>query len=175
MSFENDKYSLDKDSYEWCLRQSKRLKAIDPQTKIQIRNHRLVTQMQRELVNAIKCRCNQSCTPDDISNTLQDVRKRTNIGKHSPYKSRSFKEKIPFMMQIKDKPKERVAEVTNKKNSFHNFGSTDYYANNCPRANKKVYDVEQVPEEESPTEDSESDVMGNAIIEHPDDDQDPKE
>ncbi|MBW0548115.1 hypothetical protein O181_087830 [Austropuccinia psidii MF-1] len=31
MSFENDKYTVDKDLYEWCLRHSKRLKAIDPQ------------------------------------------------------------------------------------------------------------------------------------------------
>ncbi|MBW0563005.1 hypothetical protein O181_102720 [Austropuccinia psidii MF-1] len=34
MSFDNEKYSVDKDSYEWCLRQSKRLKAIDPQMNI---------------------------------------------------------------------------------------------------------------------------------------------
>ncbi|MBW0504540.1 hypothetical protein O181_044255 [Austropuccinia psidii MF-1] len=38
MSFQNDKYSVEKDSYEWCLRQSKRLKAIDPQMNIQMRN-----------------------------------------------------------------------------------------------------------------------------------------
>ncbi|MBW0499481.1 hypothetical protein O181_039196 [Austropuccinia psidii MF-1] len=31
MSFENDKYSVDKDPHEWCLRKFKRLKAIDPQ------------------------------------------------------------------------------------------------------------------------------------------------
>ncbi|MBW0495019.1 hypothetical protein O181_034734 [Austropuccinia psidii MF-1] len=30
MSFENEKYSVNKDPYEWYLRQSKRLKAIDP-------------------------------------------------------------------------------------------------------------------------------------------------
>ncbi|MBW0477389.1 hypothetical protein O181_017104 [Austropuccinia psidii MF-1] len=30
MSFENDRYSVNKDPYEWCLRQSKRLKGIDP-------------------------------------------------------------------------------------------------------------------------------------------------
>ncbi|MBW0539033.1 hypothetical protein O181_078748 [Austropuccinia psidii MF-1] len=30
ISFENEKYSVDKDPYEWCLRQSKRLQAIDP-------------------------------------------------------------------------------------------------------------------------------------------------
>ncbi|MBW0469401.1 hypothetical protein O181_009116 [Austropuccinia psidii MF-1] len=30
ISFQNDKYSVDKDPYEWCLRQSKRLKVMDP-------------------------------------------------------------------------------------------------------------------------------------------------
>ncbi|MBW0536545.1 hypothetical protein O181_076260 [Austropuccinia psidii MF-1] len=39
MSFQNDKYYVDKDPFEWCLRQSKRLKAIDPQMNIQMRNH----------------------------------------------------------------------------------------------------------------------------------------
>ncbi|MBW0502892.1 hypothetical protein O181_042607 [Austropuccinia psidii MF-1] len=34
MSFENDKYFVDKDPYEWCFRQSKILKAVDPQMKI---------------------------------------------------------------------------------------------------------------------------------------------
>ncbi|MBW0556274.1 hypothetical protein O181_095989 [Austropuccinia psidii MF-1] len=43
MSFENDKYSVDKDPYEWCLRQSKRLKAMDPQMNIQMRNQKLLT------------------------------------------------------------------------------------------------------------------------------------
>ncbi|MBW0508821.1 hypothetical protein O181_048536 [Austropuccinia psidii MF-1] len=39
----------------------------------------------------------------------------------------------------------------------------------------KVYAIEQVPEEESPTEDSESDSMGDAIREQSDEDQDPRE
>ncbi|MBW0582526.1 hypothetical protein O181_122241 [Austropuccinia psidii MF-1] len=149
MSFENDKYSVDKDSYEWCLRQSKKLKAIDWQMNIQMRN--------------------------DIANTIQDLRKRTNIGKLTPYKSSSFKVKQPFRVEFKDKPKERVAEVAKKRNSCHNCGSTDHYANNCPKAKKKVYAIEKVPEEESPTEDSESDSMGDAIGEQSDDYQDPRE
>ncbi|MBW0482566.1 hypothetical protein O181_022281 [Austropuccinia psidii MF-1] len=62
-----------------------------------------------------------------------------------------------------------------KKNSCHNCGSTDHYANNCPKAKKKIYSIEKVPEEESPTEDSESDSMGDAIREQSDDDQDPRE
>ncbi|MBW0496607.1 hypothetical protein O181_036322 [Austropuccinia psidii MF-1] len=165
MSFENDKYSVDKDQYEWCLRKSKRLKAIDPQMKTQLRNHKLLTQLPGELEHTVKCRCNQNCTLDDISNTLQDVRKRTDIGKYTPYKSSGFKEKQPFRVEFEDKPRERVAEVARKKNSCHNCGSTDHYANNCPKEKKKVYAIEKVPEEESPTEDSDSDSMGDAIRE----------
>ncbi|MBW0541474.1 hypothetical protein O181_081189 [Austropuccinia psidii MF-1] len=138
ISFENDKYSVDKDPYEWFLRQSKRLKAIDPQMNIQMRNHKLLTQMPGELEHEVKCRCNHNCTLDDIANTLQDVRKKTNIWKYTPYKSSGFKEKKPFRMEFKDKPRERVAEVEKKKNSCHNCGETDYYSNNCPKAQKSL-------------------------------------
>ncbi|MBW0475697.1 hypothetical protein O181_015412 [Austropuccinia psidii MF-1] len=79
------------------------------------------------------------------------------------------------MVEIKDKPRERVAEVTKKKNYFHNCGSTDHYANKCPKEKKKVYDIEKVLEEESPTEDSESGSMGDAIRKQYDEDQEPRE
>ncbi|MBW0552405.1 hypothetical protein O181_092120 [Austropuccinia psidii MF-1] len=122
-----------------------------------MRNHRLLTQLPGELEHAVKCRCNKNCTPDDIANTLQDVRKRTNIGKSSLYRSSSFKEKQPLRVEFKDKPRETVAEVAKKKNSCHNCSSTDHYSSNCPRAKK-------VP-----------DSMGDAIREPSDDDQDPRE
>ncbi|MBW0527356.1 hypothetical protein O181_067071 [Austropuccinia psidii MF-1] len=70
---------------------------------------------------------------------------------------------------------ERVAEVTKKKNFFNNCGSTDHYSHKFPKEKKKVYAIEQVPEEESPTEDSESACMGDAIREQSDEDQDPRE
>ncbi|MBW0520271.1 hypothetical protein O181_059986 [Austropuccinia psidii MF-1] len=152
MSFENDKYSVDKDQYEWCLRQCKRLIAIDPQMNIQIRNHKLLTQMPGELEHAVKCRCNHNCTVHETANTLQDLRKRTNIGKYTPSKSSGFKEKQPFRVEFKDKHRERVAEVAKKKNSCHKF-----------------------PEEESPTEDSYSDYLGDAIREQSDEEQDARE
>ncbi|MBW0479138.1 hypothetical protein O181_018853 [Austropuccinia psidii MF-1] len=158
-----------------CLRQSKRLKAIDPKMNIQMRNHKLLTQRPGKLEHAVKCRYNQSSTLDDIANTLQDVRKRTNIGKYTPYKSRGFKEKQPFMVELKGKPKERVAEVAKKKNSCHNCGSTDHYANNCPKEKENVYAIKKVPEEEAPTEDSSSDSMGDAVREQSDEEQDPRE
>ncbi|MBW0535101.1 hypothetical protein O181_074816 [Austropuccinia psidii MF-1] len=170
MSFENDKYSVDKDPDEWCLGKYKRLKAIHSQMNIQMRNHKLLTQLPGELEHAVKCRCNQNCILDDIANTLHDIRKRTNIEKFSLYRSNSFKKKQPLRMEFKDKPIERVAEVEKKKNSFHNCGSSDHYANNCPKAKKKLYAIWKVPEEESPTEDSESDSMGDAIREPSDDD-----
>ncbi|MBW0483563.1 hypothetical protein O181_023278 [Austropuccinia psidii MF-1] len=111
MSFENYKYSVGKDPYEWCLRKSKRLKAIYPQMNIQMRNQKLLTQMPEELEHAVKCRCNHNCTLDDIANTLQDIRKRTNIGNYSPYKSCGFGEKQPFRVEFKDKPRKKVTEV----------------------------------------------------------------
>ncbi|MBW0472762.1 hypothetical protein O181_012477 [Austropuccinia psidii MF-1] len=87
MSFENEKCFVDRYPYEWCIRQSNILKAIGPQVNIQMSNHKLLTQILGELDHAIKCRGNQSFTLDDISNTLQDVRKRRNIGKYSQYKA----------------------------------------------------------------------------------------
>ncbi|MBW0528057.1 hypothetical protein O181_067772 [Austropuccinia psidii MF-1] len=157
-------------AYEWCLRQLKRLKAIDPQVKIQMRNHQILTKMPGELEHTVKCRCKKNCTLDDIANTLQDVRKRTNIGKYSPYKSTGFKEKQPFRVEFKDKPRERVAEVAKKKDSWHNCGSTDHYGNNCPKAKKKFYAIEKFP-----TEDSKSYSIGDAIREQFYDNQDPRE
>ncbi|MBW0564189.1 hypothetical protein O181_103904 [Austropuccinia psidii MF-1] len=172
---ENYKYSVDKDPYELCLRQSKGLRAIDPQINIQMRNDKLLTQIPGELEHAVKCRCNHNCTIYDIVNTLQDERRRTNIGKYTPYKSSGFKEKLPFRVEFKDNRRERVAEVAKKKNYCHNCGSTDQYANNCPKAKKKIYAIEKVPEEESPTEDSGLDSMGDAIGEQSDEEQYPRE
>ncbi|MBW0516069.1 hypothetical protein O181_055784 [Austropuccinia psidii MF-1] len=141
------------DAYKWCLGQSERLKAINAQMNIQMRNHKLLTQMEGELEHAVKCRFNYNFSLDDIANTLQD----------------------PFRVESKDKHREEVAGVENKKNSCHHCGSTDYYANNCPEEKKTVYAIEKVPEEESPTEDSDSDSMGDAIREQSDEEKDPRE
>ncbi|MBW0533286.1 hypothetical protein O181_073001 [Austropuccinia psidii MF-1] len=80
-----------------------------------------------------------------------------------------FKEKQPFRVEFKDIPRERVEEVAKKKNSCHNYGSKDHYANKCPKAKTKVYAIEKFPE------DSESDSVGDAIREKFDEDQDQRE
>ncbi|MBW0489949.1 hypothetical protein O181_029664 [Austropuccinia psidii MF-1] len=127
--------------------------------------------MPGELEHAVKCRCNQNYTLDDIANTLQDIRKRSNIGKYTSYKCSDFKEKQPFRVDFKDKTKEILEEVTKKKTPCHNCGSTEHYANNCPKAEKNGYAIEKVQEEEPPTKDFDSDSMGDAIREASDDDQ----
>ncbi|MBW0507182.1 hypothetical protein O181_046897 [Austropuccinia psidii MF-1] len=104
MSIEKDKYSVEKDPCERCLRQSQRLQAIEPQMNIQMRNHKFLKQMPGELEHAVKCRCNQNCPLDDIANHLQDIRKRTNTGKYSPYKNSGFKQKQPFRVEFKPNP-----------------------------------------------------------------------
>ncbi|MBW0477720.1 hypothetical protein O181_017435 [Austropuccinia psidii MF-1] len=65
-----------------------------------------------------------------------------------------------------------MADVTKKKKSCHNCGLTEHYANNCPKAKKKIFAIERVPKEEPEEEDSEPDSMGDAIREISDDDQD---
>ncbi|MBW0567011.1 hypothetical protein O181_106726 [Austropuccinia psidii MF-1] len=107
--------------------------------------------MPGELEHAVKCRCNYNCTLDDISNTLQDVRKRANIGKYTPYKSGGFKEKQPFRVEFRP------------------------LFQQLPKGKGKVYAIEKVPEEESPTEECDLDSMGDAIREQSDEEQDPRE
>ncbi|MBW0473158.1 hypothetical protein O181_012873 [Austropuccinia psidii MF-1] len=114
MSFENDKYSVDKDPYEW---------------------------------------------------------RTTELSKRSS----SPKEKQPFRVQFKEKPKGRVEKVTKNHNSCHNCGSTDDYGNNYPKAKNKVYAFGKFPQEESSTEDSDTDSMGDAIREQSDEEQNPRE
>ncbi|MBW0510616.1 hypothetical protein O181_050331 [Austropuccinia psidii MF-1] len=175
MSFENYKYSVKKDSHEWCIKQSKRLKAIDKKININMRNHKLLTQLPGEKSCSVKFWCNKDCTIDEIGNTLHDVRKGKNIGKYLPFKGKHFRERQPFRAENKDKPREMVSEVLRKKNSCHNCGSKDHYSKKCTKAKKNIYAIEKVPGEGLQTEKSDSDSMGYDIRENSDDDQDPIE
>ncbi|MBW0521120.1 hypothetical protein O181_060835 [Austropuccinia psidii MF-1] len=79
LSLGNDRYTVDKDSYDWCLIHSKRLIAIDPHIK-KMRNHKLLTKLPGDLEHEVKCRFSKESTLDEISNTLKEVRIRTSIG-----------------------------------------------------------------------------------------------
>ncbi|MBW0479969.1 hypothetical protein O181_019684 [Austropuccinia psidii MF-1] len=85
LSFGNDRYTVDKDPYDWYLRQSKRLIAIDPHIKTEMRNHKLLAKQPGDLEHAVECRCAKESTLDEISTTLQEVRIRTSIGRYNTH------------------------------------------------------------------------------------------
>ncbi|MBW0589852.1 hypothetical protein O181_129567 [Austropuccinia psidii MF-1] len=114
--------------------------------------------MSGELEHAVKFRCKQRCTLDDNENELQDFQRET-----------------AFQGGLQRQTQSKNCRSDQEENTCHKCGSTDHYANKCPKAKKKGYAIEKVPEEDSPIEDSESESMGNAIIEQSDDDQDPRE
>ncbi|MBW0555129.1 hypothetical protein O181_094844 [Austropuccinia psidii MF-1] len=85
LSFGNDRYTLDKAPYDWCLRQSKRLMAIGPSITEEMRNHKLLTKLPGDLEHAVTCRCSKESTLDEISTILQEVRIRTSIGRYNTH------------------------------------------------------------------------------------------
>ncbi|MBW0497414.1 hypothetical protein O181_037129 [Austropuccinia psidii MF-1] len=56
LSFGNDRYTVDKDPYDCCLRQSKRLIAIGPHITTEMRNNKLLTKLTGDLDHSVKCR-----------------------------------------------------------------------------------------------------------------------
>ncbi|MBW0556027.1 hypothetical protein O181_095742 [Austropuccinia psidii MF-1] len=78
---------MDKNPYEWCLKHSKGLQAIDPDVKTQMRNQKVPTQFPGELEPAVKNRCNKDRTLDDIANILQEVSTRTSINRYDTHKT----------------------------------------------------------------------------------------
>ncbi|MBW0537680.1 hypothetical protein O181_077395 [Austropuccinia psidii MF-1] len=85
LSFGNDRYTVEKDTYDWCLRQSKSLIAICPHITTQMRNHKLLTKLPGDLEHAIKFRCSKESTLDEISTTLQEVRIITSISRYNTH------------------------------------------------------------------------------------------
>ncbi|MBW0506612.1 hypothetical protein O181_046327 [Austropuccinia psidii MF-1] len=85
LSFGNDRYTVDKDPYDWCLRQSKRVKSIDPHITTEMRNHKQLTKVLGDLEHSVKYRCSKESTLDEISATLKEVRIRTSIGRYNTH------------------------------------------------------------------------------------------
>ncbi|MBW0556632.1 hypothetical protein O181_096347 [Austropuccinia psidii MF-1] len=81
LPFGNDRYTVDKDPYNWCLRQSKRLIAIDPHITTEMRNHKLLTKLPGDLEHAVKCRCSKEFTMYEILTNLQELRIIKTIGR----------------------------------------------------------------------------------------------
>ncbi|MBW0471119.1 hypothetical protein O181_010834 [Austropuccinia psidii MF-1] len=85
LSFRNDRYKVDKDPYDWCLRQSKRLIAIDPHITTEMRNKKLLRKLPGDLEHSVKFRCSKESTLDEISTTLQEVRSSKSIARYNTH------------------------------------------------------------------------------------------
>ncbi|MBW0478813.1 hypothetical protein O181_018528 [Austropuccinia psidii MF-1] len=117
MSCKNDKYTVDKDHYEMCLKHSRIVKSIDFYMNIQMRNHKLLTKIPAELEHAVKCRCNQICTVDDISTTLQDNNSCHNCGPTDHYPI-SLPEEKKKDFAVNKVPEEEIQEEDSESDSI---------------------------------------------------------
>ncbi|MBW0579938.1 hypothetical protein O181_119653 [Austropuccinia psidii MF-1] len=128
----NVRYTVDKDPYDWCLRQSKRLIAIDPHIKTEMRNHKLLTKLPGDLENALKCRCSKESMLDEISTTFQEVRIRTSIGRYNTH----------ITGEKRDNPTLEAKETHDSDyeiaTGFHNYESPKHYAENSPKDREEI-------------------------------------
>ncbi|MBW0527268.1 hypothetical protein O181_066983 [Austropuccinia psidii MF-1] len=154
LSFGNDRYTVDKDSYVWCMRQSKRLIAIAPHMKTEIRNNKVLTKLPGDLEHAVKCRCSKESTLDEISTTFQEVRIRTSIGTYNTH-STGDKRENTTLETIDTHYSE--SEITT---GFHKCESPNHYADNSPKDMEEIFAREEETRKEQGHE-SDSVGVGN--------------
>ncbi|MBW0461544.1 hypothetical protein O181_001259 [Austropuccinia psidii MF-1] len=155
LSVGNDRYTMDKDPYYWCLRQSKRLIAIDPHITTEMGNHKLLTKLPGELNHAVKCRCFKESTLDEISTTLQEV--RTSIGRYSTHSTGDNRENPT--LEAKE-TNDSESEITT---GFHNCESSNYYAENFPKDMEEIFSREEETRKDQEGYESDSDNVGNGF------------
>ncbi|MBW0546261.1 hypothetical protein O181_085976 [Austropuccinia psidii MF-1] len=155
LSFENNRYTVDKDPYDWCLRQSKMLRAIDPHITTEMRNHKLLTKPPGVLENAAKFRCFKKSTLDEISTTLQEVRIRESIGRYNTHSTGDKRE--DSTLEAKE-THDSDSEITK---GFHNYKSPNHYAKNSPKDREEIFEREEETRKDKEGHESDSDSVGN--------------
>ncbi|MBW0516993.1 hypothetical protein O181_056708 [Austropuccinia psidii MF-1] len=154
LSFVNDRYTVDKDLYDWCLRQSKRLIAHDPHITTEIRNHKLLTKLPGDLEHAVKCRCTKESTLDEISTTLKEVRIITSIGRYNTHTTGDNRDNLT--LEAKE-THDSESEITT---GFHNCESANHYAESFPKDREEIFSREKETRKDQGHE-SDSDSVGN--------------
>ncbi|MBW0495435.1 hypothetical protein O181_035150 [Austropuccinia psidii MF-1] len=155
LSFENDRYKVDKDHYDWCLRQSKRLIAIDPHITTEVRNHKLLNKLPGDLEHAVKCRFSKESTLDEIANTLQEVRIRTSIGRYNNNIIGDNRENPT--LEAKE-THDSESEITT---GFYNCESPNHYAENSPKDREEILARKEQARKDQDGHESNSDSVGN--------------
>ncbi|MBW0463712.1 hypothetical protein O181_003427 [Austropuccinia psidii MF-1] len=89
-----------------------------------------------ELENALRSRCIEPCSTEEYINALEDIVKRTKIGRN--WKKLDIKSlNKPFIK--KDKPRETFKPNTsnsNEQRKCHKCGGIEHLANNCLKKSK---------------------------------------
>ncbi|MBW0545320.1 hypothetical protein O181_085035 [Austropuccinia psidii MF-1] len=155
LSFRNDRYTGDKDPYDWCMRQSKRLIAIDPHITTEMRNHKFLTKLPGDLEHAVKCRCSKESTLDEISNNLQEGRIRTSIGRYNNHSNGDNRENPTLEAKGTN---DSDSEITT---GFHNWESPNHYADNSPKDKEEIFAREGEARKDQEGPESDSDSVGN--------------
>ncbi|MBW0503852.1 hypothetical protein O181_043567 [Austropuccinia psidii MF-1] len=154
LSFGNDRYTVDKDPYDWCLRQSERLTAIDPHITTEMKNHKLFTKLPGYLEHAVKSRWSKESTLDEISTTLQEVRIRTSIGRYNTHSTGDNRENST--LEAKE-THDSESEITT---GFHNCESPNNYADSFLKDRKEISAREEEIRKDQEVHVSASDSVG---------------
>ncbi|MBW0530662.1 hypothetical protein O181_070377 [Austropuccinia psidii MF-1] len=152
LSFGNDRYTVDKDLYDWCLRQSKRLIAIDPHIITEIRNHKLLTKVPGDLEHSLKFRCSKESILDEISTTLKELRAFGRYNTHSTGDNR----KNPTL-EAKETHDSEYEIAT----GLHNCESPNHYAENIPKDREEIFARDKETRTDQEGHESDSDSVGN--------------
>ncbi|MBW0592754.1 hypothetical protein O181_132469 [Austropuccinia psidii MF-1] len=112
--FENSSFDPDKDKLLiWFLKQAERLNALYPEMSQKMVHMKILNKCGGELEQALRSRCIEPCSTEDYINALEDIVKRTKIGK--PLKKLDIKgPNKPFIK--KDKPQETFNTNTSNSN-----------------------------------------------------------
>ncbi|MBW0501491.1 hypothetical protein O181_041206 [Austropuccinia psidii MF-1] len=103
-----------------------------------MRNKKLLTKLPVDLENAVKFRLPKESTLDEISNTLQEVRIRTSIGRHNFHIPGNNRENQT--LEAKEAPD---PEELKKTKTCHNCRSPTHYADNCAKEKKEIFEREE--------------------------------
>ncbi|MBW0523711.1 hypothetical protein O181_063426 [Austropuccinia psidii MF-1] len=160
LSFVNDRYTVDKDPYDWCLRQSKRLIGIDPHIRTEMRNHKLLTKLPGDVEDAVKCRCSKESTFNQISNTLQEVRIKKSIGRYNNHSTGDNRENPTL------EAKETHYSESEITTGFQNSESPNHYAENSSKYREEIFAREEETRKDQGGHGSDSDSVGNGCGEN---------
>ncbi|MBW0586173.1 hypothetical protein O181_125888 [Austropuccinia psidii MF-1] len=120
-----------------------------------MRNHKLLTKLPGDLEHAVKCRCSKESTLDQISNTLQEVRIRTSIGRYNNHSTGDNRENPT--LEAKE-THDSESEITT---GFHNCESPNHYAENSPKDREEIFPREEETGKDQEGHESDSDSVGN--------------